>query len=114
MTVVAVRRVAYWRAFQLNVNAAPPSGAAPALAVPPCRFENAPGDGQAETIAAGRTVAGAVEPGEGGENVLAFLGRDADTVVIDVEQDTIVASSALTMIRLAAYLKALRNRLRRA
>lgn len=57
---------------------------------PAMQFENAPGNGQAEAVAAGGPVAGTIEAGKGRENVFAFFGRDANAVIVDVNHDQVV------------------------
>ena len=71
---------------------APPSGEASARGGAAMQFEHAAGDRQAEAVAAGGAVARTVEPGEGGEDVFAVFRRDADAVVVNMDQDAPVAA----------------------
>lgn len=48
------------------------------------------GNGQAEAITAGGSVTRPVEAGKRRENMFAFFGWDAYTVVVDVNQDAVV------------------------
>jgi hypothetical protein len=74
-------------------------------------FQHQSRDRQPEAVTSGRAVARTVEAGKGREDTFAFISRYADAVVVDMHLDLVIDTSALTRIRVRAYLMALRSRL---